>query len=431
MSLACNDVSLKSWVEVPEGSHFPIQNLPFGVFSVQGGPPVVGVAIGEQVLDLHQVAMANLLASIDAPLKDVFASNSLNGFLNLGKPIWRAVRERVSVLLRDGNAELKEQSIPLKTFLWKMAEVQLHRPVEVKNYVDFYSSEEHATNVGKMVRDPNNPLLPNWKHIPIGYNGRANTVVVSGTEFRRPKGQIKPPQADLPVFEPCRNLDFELEVGTVIGSGTKWGTALSPEQAEDAVFGLVLLNDWSARDIQTWEYQPLGPFLAKSFCTSISPWVVTLDALAPFRTGGPVQNPPVLPYLQFNGAKNFNLNLFAKLKTPKQTEDVTICETNFKYMYFNLFQQVAHLTSNGTPLEVGDVYGSGTVSGPVPGSFGSLLEICWKGTKPLTLPSGETRVFLQDEDTLTLTGYSEHVTANGKPLRIGFGEVSGKVLPAL
>lgn len=426
MTLECNDPGLKSWIPVPKDSDFPIQNLPFGVFRTATSSPRPGVAIGEHVLDLRAVAGLGLFRDVDARLADAFSASSLNAFMALGRPVWRAARARISELLREGNTTLKSQKVPVETLLLPMVDIMPCLPFEVKGYVDFYSSEEHATNVGKMVRDPNNPLLPNWKHIPIGYNGRASSVVVSGVDFHRPMGQIKPPNEEMPLFAPCKNLDFELEVGTVVGKETRLGEWVTPEQAEEHIFGLVLLNDWSARDIQTWEYVPLGPFNAKSFCTSISPWIVTLDALEPFRTEGPVQNPPVLPYLRFEGLKSFDLTLEAWLKGKGCDEETRICSTNFRHMYFNMHQQLAHMTSNGAPLEIGDLYGSGTVSGKTPDAFGSMLEITWRGTKPVSLPDGSQRGFLGDGDTLSLRGYG---VRNG--VRIGFGEVTATVLPAL
>jgi fumarylacetoacetase len=426
MTLECNDPRLKSWLPVAKDSDFPIQNLPFGVFRTATSSPRPGVAIGEHVLDLRAVAGLGLFRDVDARLDDAFSAPNLNAFLALGRPVWRAARARISELLREGNTTLREQKVAIETLLPRMAEVTSCLPIAVKSYVDFYSSEEHATNVGKMVRDPNNPLLPNWKHIPIGYNGRASSVVVSGVDFHRPMGQIKLPNEEAPLFAPSKSLDFEVEVGSIVGKETRLGEWVTPEQAEEHIFGLVLLNDWSARDIQTWEYVPLGPFNAKSFCTSISPWVVTLDALAPLRTQGPAQNPPVLPYLRFEGLKSFDLNLEAWLKGRGSADEIRICATNFKHMYFNMHQQLAHMTSNGAPLEIGDLYGSGTVSGKTPDSFGSMLEITWRGTQPVSLPDGTLRGFLGDGDTLTLRGYGVH-----DGVRIGFGEVKATVLPAL
>ena len=429
----CNDPKLKSWVQVPAGSDFPIQNLPFGVFRSATISPRAGVAIGQQIVDLVAVSGLGLFSKLDAdlgvPVQNMFSQPSLNAFLGLGRPAWRAVRARVSELLREGNTELacrvKESGLPLERVLLAQADVEMLLPVRVENYVDFYSSEEHATNIGKMVRDPSNPLLPNWRHIPIGYNGRANSVVVSGTPFHRPNGQTKPPNAETPLFGPCKSLDFELEVATIIGRGTRLGESVSPDEAEDVIFGFALLNDWSARDIQTWEYQPLGPFLAKSFCTSLSPWVVTLDALEPFRVAGPMQNPPVLPYLRYSGAKSFDITLDAFLQGAGEGEEQRICRTNFRAMYFNAHQQVAHLSSNGTPLSPGDVYGSGTVSGTTPDSFGSMMELTWRGANPIALSDGSARAWIQDGDTIVLRGAAEK-----DGVRVGFGEVRGTVLPA-
>jgi fumarylacetoacetase len=423
--LKANDPSLRSWIDIPPDSDFPIQNLPFGVFRTETRDPRVGVAIGSYVLDLYAVCQHKLFELLDMEDPTVFHRDSLNDFLALGKPTWREVRNRVSELLRNNNGEIRDNPEIMADCLLKRAEVQLLLPVKVGNYTDFYSSQEHATNVGAMFRDPTNALLPNWKHLPVGYHGRASSIVVSGTDIHRPKGQTKADEAETPTFGPTSQLDFELEVAFITGQGTALGTSLSTYEAEEYIFGLVLFNDWSARDIQRWEYVPLGPFLGKSFASSISPWVVTLDALEPFRVKGPQQEPPVLPYLDFVGPKNLDLHLEVLLQ-PENQEPVSVCASNTKYLYWNMAQQLAHQTSNGCNLQVGDLYASGTISGPAAGALGSLLELTWKGTRPLTLPDGSTRTFLQDGDCVIMQAYAE---ANG--LRIGFGEVRGKVLPAV
>lgn len=422
--IKANDPSLHSWIEIAPNSDFPIQNLPFGIFETETRDPRVGVAIGEYVLDLCVVAQHNLFELIDID-PTIFHRRYLNDFIALGKPTWRAVRNRVSELLRNNNTEISGDSNLIRECLVRMEEVRMLLPVKVGNYTDFYSSIEHATNVGTMFRDPDNALLPNWKHIPIGYHGRASSIVVSGTDVRRPNGQTKAPDADAPTFGPSRLLDFELEVAFITGRETQLGESVLTTEADDYIFGLVLLNDWSARDMQTWEYVPLGPFLAKSFASSISPWVVTLDALEPFRVKGPVQNPKPLPYLQITGDHNYDINLEVLLQ-PEDGEENSICRSNFKYMYWNMNQQLAHQTSNGCNLQVGDMYASGTISGSEKDSFGSMLELTWRGTNPIKLSDGTERKFINDYDTVIMRGFAER---NG--IRIGFGEVRGKVLPAL
>jgi len=422
--LKANDPALHSWIEIAPNSDFPIQNLPFGIFETDNRDPRVGVAIGDYVLDLLEVARLNFFELIDID-PNVFHRPYLNDFIALGKPTWRAVRNRVSALLRNDNDEISGNSRLIDQCLVKQSDVRMLMPVKVGNYTDFYSSIEHATNVGTMFRDPKNALLPNWKHIPIGYHGRASSIVVSGTDVRRPNGQTKAPDADVPTFGPSRLLDFELEVAFITGKETKLGESITPNEADNYIFGLVLFNDWSARDIQTWEYVPLGPFLAKSFASSISPWVVTLDALEPFKVKGPVQDPKPLPYLEFSGNHNYDIYLEVLIQ-PEGAAETSICHSNFKYMYWNMNQQLAHQSSNGCNIQVGDMYASGTISGSDKGSYGSMLELTWRGTHPLKLSDGTERKFINDYDTVIMRGYGER---NG--IRIGFGEVKGKVLPAI
>lgn len=418
-----NDPSLSSWISVPENSDFPIQNLPFGVFSVSQNPLRVGVAIGEHVLDLSILYDEGFFNQDLMPF-NVFALGNLNEFMACGRDAWRSVRSTVSELLSANNPKLRDNSSLRERVLISQNSVSMHIPVSVPSYVDFYSSEQHATNVGKMFR-PDNPLMPNWKHIPIGYNGRASSVVVSGIDIHRPSGQILPPDSESPIFSACKNLDFELEVGFFNGKSTQLGSRISTAQANDHIFGLVLVNDWSARDIQRWEYQPLGPFLSKTFGTSISPWVVTLDALEPWRRSGPEQNPQVLDYLQYTGDWRIDLNLQITLQTEKMSKPQIISKTSFLNMYWNMAQQLAHQSVNGTNLQVGDLYASGTVSGDTPDSYGSMLELAWRGEKPLVMEeTGEERKFLMDGDTVVMTGWCQ-----GKGYRIGFGEVRGKILP--
>jgi fumarylacetoacetase len=416
-----NDPRLRSFVEVDPTSDFPIQNLPYGVFSSAGSAPRVGVAIGDQVLDLALLQAEGL---IDLPA-GVFADTSINAFMALGPAAWTATRARISALLRHDNPKLRDNAALRARALIPRGRVTLHLPLQVAGFTDFYSSKEHATNVGTMFRDASNPLLPNWLHIPIGYNGRASTVVVSGTPVRRPRGQLKPPGAEMPSFGPCRRLDFELEVGVVIGQPSAMGEMLTEAQAEAMIFGFVLLNDWSARDIQQWEYVPLGPFQGKAFATSISPWIVTREALEPFRVHGPRQQPTPLPYLQQQGANNYDLQLGVDLRTARMNQPATICATNFKYMYWSSVQQLVHHASSGCAMTIGDLLGSGTVSGPDKAQRGSMLEISWNGAEPVVLEGGETRSFLEDGDTLILRGHCQ-----GDGYRVGFGSVEGTIGPA-
>lgn len=423
MSRASNP-QLKSWLEVKSGSDFPIQNLPFGVLKTNDRTARAGVAIGEYVLDLAVIAESGLFNSISFD-KTVLSNCTLNDFIALGKSVTNAVRERVSDLLNPENSELRDNAELKAKVLIKQSEAQMLLPVHIPNYTDFYSSKEHATNVGIMFRDPANALLPNWKHLPVGYHGRASSIVVSGTPIHRPKGQTKADDATAPTFGPCKLLDFELEMAFITGKSTKLGESISTANADDYIFGMVLFNDWSARDIQKWEYVPLGPFLAKNFGSTISPWIVTLEALEPFRTETPKQEPEVLPYLKFEGKKNFDINLEVEI-VPENGKGKTVSRSNFKYMYWNMAQQLAHHTVNGCNICVGDMYASGTISGPTPDSYGSMLEISWQGKKPIQMPDGTERKFIVDNDTVVMRGWCEK-----EGVRIGFGECSGKILPAL
>ncbi|GAB3820119.1 fumarylacetoacetase [Pontibacter rugosus] len=422
--IKANDPSLHSWIEIDAASDFPIQNLPFGIFSTIDRDPRVGVAIGDYILDLCVLGRRDFFELIDFD-PNVFHRPYLNDFIALGKPIWRAVRTRISELLRNDNDEISGNSDLIRECLVMQRAADMLMPVKVGNYTDFYSSMEHATNVGSMFRDPQNALLPNWKHIPIGYHGRASSIIPSGTAIHRPKGQTKSPDMEAPTFGPSQMLDFELEVAFITGRETALGESITPNEADDYIFGLVLMNDWSARDIQTWEYVPLGPFLAKSFASSISPWVVTLDALEPFKVKGPVQEPKPLPYLEFTGNHHYDINLEVLLQ-PEGAAENLICKTNYKNMYWNMNQQLAHQSSNGCNLQVGDMYASGTISGAEKGSFGSMLELTWRGTDPILLSDGTKRAFVNDGDTVIMRGHSEY---NG--VRIGFGEVRSQVLPSI
>lgn len=418
-----NNSQLKSWVEVKPGSDFPIQNLPFGMFMTSQMTSRAGVAIGEYILDLAVIAEAGLLDGIKFDKKDL-SRPYLNWFIGSGKKVTSAVRERISDLLNADNAELRDNAELKAKVLVKQSDAQMLMPVRIPNYTDFYSSKEHATNVGIMFRDPANALLPNWKHLPVGYHGRASSIVVSGTPIHRPKGQTKADDAPVPSFGPTKLLDFELEMAFITGKDTELGESISTARAEDYIFGMVLFNDWSARDIQKWEYVPLGPFLAKNFGSTISPWIVTLEALEPFRTETPKQDPEVLPYLKFEGKKNFDINLEVEI-VPENGKGKTVSRSNFKYMYWNMAQQLAHHTVNGCNICVGDLYASGTISGPTPDSYGSMLEISWQGKKPVQMPDGSERKFIQDNDTVVMRGWCEK-----DAVRIGFGECSGKILPA-
>jgi len=412
---------MKSFIAYSEDCHFPIQNLPYGIFSSSDNPkPRGGVAIGDLVLDLSALEADGLIAS------NYFSQPNLNLFMGAGKEIWSSVRKQIQALLDEGNSSLKDNSELRERVFYKQSVVSMHLPAQIGDYTDFYSSRQHATNVGTMFRDPNNALLPNWLHLPVGYHGRASSVVISGTPVKRPNGQTLPMGEENPVFGPCRLMDFELEMGCFIGPGNELGDPISTENAGNHLFGLVLVNDWSARDIQKWEYVPLGPFGAKNLATSISPWVIPFEALEPFRIDDPVQeNPTPLPYLQCEKNWTFDMKLEVKIKTPTMAKSETISESNYKYMYWNLAQQLAHHTITGCNMNPGDMFASGTISGDEPGSYGSMLELAWKGTKPIQLSNGEERKFIQDGDEVIMTGY-----AQGDGYRVGFGNASGKLLPA-
>ena len=419
--IRANDPSLKTWIEVPPGSDFPVQNLPFGVFRTQSNPaPRLCTAIGNFVADLSVLNYLSVFDELDFP-PEVFLSSSINELMAFGRPKALQLRNRLAELFHEGNTEVRELAWH---FLHPADKVELLLPVDIGDYTDFYSSVEHATNVGIMFRDPANALLPNWRHLPVGYHGRASSIVASGTPVRRPKGQTRPGDDAPPVFGPSKQLDFELEMGFIVGKETALGQTITTSEAEDHIFGLLLFNDWSARDIQKWEYVPLGPFLGKNFASTASPWVVTLDALEPFRTAGPEQDPVPMPYLQFLGKKNYDIQLEVAIRTEAGAEK-TVCRSNFKYMYWNMCQQLAHHTVNGCNVRVGDLCASGTISGPDPGSYGSMLELAWKGTKPVDMPDGSRRAFIQDGDTVIMKGFAEK-----DGLRIGFGEAVGQVLPS-
>jgi len=423
MILKANNPALTSWIEVEANTDFPIQNLPFGVYSDSATKHHLCSAIGNYIIDLYELANLGYLSNLSIN-KEVFNNNYLNDFIDLGKDVTRALRDRLSDLLEKSNNELQNNKDAFATVFKLQEAVNMLLPLKVGDYTDFYSSIDHATNIGTMIRDPKNALMPNWKYIPVGYHGRASSICVSGTPLHRPKGQMKPADAEVPNFGPCKLLDFELETAFIIGKSTQLGESISTEKADDYIFGMTLFNDWSARDIQTWEYIPLGPFLSKNFASTISAWIVTLDALEPFRTEGYAQEPKVFPYLEYTGNKNIDIKLQVAIQ-PENSSETVICNSNYKYMYWTMEQQLAHHTVNGCNVNVGDMMGSGTISGPQPHEYGSMMELSWKGTKPITLNDGTERKFINDNDTVILRGYcqNEHV-------RIGFGECKAKLLPA-
>ncbi|GAB4571005.1 MAG: fumarylacetoacetase [Anaerolineales bacterium] len=402
-------------IEVHPESDFPIQNLPYGVFSTASDPsPRIGTRLGDWVIDLSILDHENVFGA----RYGFFDDASLNRFMAAGRDVWREIRQQLTKLLRENQAPLKKEA------LIPVSKVQMHLPVAIGDYTDFYASREHATNVGIMFRGKENALMPNWLHLPVGYHGRASSVVITGTDVVRPRGQVKPKDAPLE-FTASRQLDFELEMGFFIGKGNELGEPISIENAHEHIFGMVLLNDWSARDIQAWEYQPLGPFLAKNFATSISPWVVTMDALEPFRVQGPEQDPAPLPYLRADSANGIDITLEVSLQSARMDKPQIISRSNMKHLYWSIEQMLTHHTITGCNMRAGDLCGTGTISGPTEDSYGSLLELTWRGEKPIQLPDGEERKFLQDGDTLTITGYCQ-----GDGYRIGFGEVTGRILPA-
>jgi fumarylacetoacetase len=423
MPLTANDPKRTTWLDVPHNSDFPIQNIPFGVFLTRDDIITIGTRIGNTAIDLgalHQLGYFKDIELID----DIFLQDSLNDFIADGRKTWRLVRNRVSNLFLKGNDELRKNKEHCKEVLFRLDEIEMQLPVDVGDYTDFYASKEHATNVGSLFRDPENALLPNWLHIPIGYHGRSSSIIPSGTSVRRPVGQTKPGDDGVPGFGPSKLLDFELEMAFITTATNDLGKRVPIKEAEENIFGLVLFNDWSARDIQAWEYVPLGPFLGKSFASTISPWIVTLDALQPFRTKGPKQDPKPLPYLQQADNMAYDIKLQAAIK-PQGGVETIVTNSNFKYMYWSMAQQLTHHTVNGCNVRSGDMMGSGTISGPTEDSYGSMLELTWKGTKPLKLNDGTERKFINDGDTVIMRAHSEK-----GGIRIGFGECRGKVLPA-
>ena len=423
MPLTANDPKRKSWLDIPSHSHFPIQNIPFGVFLTRDDIITIGTRIGDYAIDLGALHQLGYFSGIDLT-EDIFLQDSLNDFISDGRKTWRLVRNRISDIFLEGNPKLRDNTEHRNQVLFTMNEIEMQLPVIVGDYTDFYASKEHATNVGSLFRDPENALLPNWLHIPIGYHGRSSSIIPSGTPIRRPVGQSKPGADGVPGFGPSKLLDFELEMAFITTDANNLGQRVKIDEAEDYIFGLVLFNDWSARDLQAWEYAPLGPFLGKNFASTISPWIVTLDALEPFRTNGPEQIPTPLPYLQQGDNMNIDIKLEVGIQ-PENAEETTVSRSNFKYMYWSMAQQLTHHTVNGCNVRSGDMMGSGTISGPTKDSYGSMLELSWKGQNPITLNDGSQRKFINDHDTVIMRAYCEK-----DGLRLGFGKCTGKILPA-
>lgn len=422
MPISANNTDRKSWINVPENSDFPIQNIPFGVFITKDDVITIGTRIGNCAIDMGALQQLNYFEGIELT-DDMFMQDTLNDFISDGKKTWRLVRNRLAELFDETNPKLRDNKEHRDIVIFDVKHIEMQLPVLIGDYTDFYSSKEHATNVGKMFRDPENALLPNWLYVPVGYHGRSSTIIPSGIPVNRPMGQTLPTGETTPVFGPSRLVDFELETAFITTDANIMGETIPISEAEDYIFGMVLMNDWSARDIQKWEYVPLGPFLAKNFATSISPWIITMDALEPFRTKGPKQDPAPFPYLQQKGKHNFDINLEVAIQ-PENDGETIVSRSNFKYMYWSMSQQLAHHTSNGCRVNSGDMMGSGTISGPSPDSYGSMLELTWGGKNPITLNDGTERKFLNDGDTVIMRGFCKN---NGT--RIGFGEVSSKLLP--
>ncbi|XP_065853490.1 fumarylacetoacetase [Euphorbia lathyris] len=419
-------MALKSFLQVHPDSHFPIQNLPFGVFKPQStSHPRPAVAISDYVLDLSEIALAGLF---DGPIlkeSDCFLQPNLNKFVAMGRPAWKEARATLQKLLSSTEPALRDNEILKQKSLLPMSNVEMLLPIAIGDYTDFFSSLHHAKNCGLIFRGPQNPVLPNWFRLPIAYHGRASSIVVSGTDVIRPRGQGHPAGDSPPYFGPSKKLDFELEMAAVVGPGNDLGKPIDVNEAKDHIFGLVLMNDWSARDIQAWEYVPLGPFLGKSFATTISPWIVTLDALDPFACDTPKQDPHPLPYLAEKISKNYDISLEVQIKPAGQEDSSVVTRSNFKHLYWTVTQQLAHHTVNGCNLRPGDLLGTGTISGPEPDSLGCLLELTWNGQNELSL-NGTARKFLQDGDEVIISGSSK-----GDGYTVGFGTCSGKILPSL
>ncbi len=424
MPITANDPKRKTWLDTAPDTDFPIQNIPFGVFLTRDDIITIGTRIGDYAIDLGALHQLGYFKGIDLT-DDIFLQDTLNDFISDGRKTWRLVRNRIAEIFDQNNPKLRDNKEHRQHILFTLDEVEMQLPVQVGDYTDFYSSKEHATNVGTMFRGKDNALMPNWLHIPVGYHGRSSSIVPSGINVRRPWGQTMPEGATEPVFGPSRLVDFELEMAFITTDANVLGEPIPVNEAEEYIFGLVLFNDWSARDIQKWEYVPLGPFLAKNFASSISPWIVTLDALQPFKVEGPKPEMEQLPYLQYKGKKSYDINLEVYI-APENSEETKVCTSNFKYMYWNMSQQLAHHTINGCNVNSGDMMGSGTISGKTPDSYGSMLELTWRGEKPIKLADGTERKFINDNDTVVLKGYCQN-----ENVRIGFGECRTKLLPAI
>jgi fumarylacetoacetase len=422
MPITANNTDRKSWLHVPQNSDFPIQNIPFGVFLTKDDVITIGTRIGDFAIDMGALQRLNYFEGIELT-DDMFMQDTLNDFISDGKKTWRLVRNRLAEIFDENNPILRDNEAHKTEIIFDIKDVEMQLPVHIGDYTDFYSSKEHATNVGKMFRDPENALLPNWLHLPVGYHGRSSSIIPSGIPVHRPMGQTLPNGETQPVFGASKLVDFELEMAFITTDANQLGEPIPVEEAEEYIFGMVLFNDWSARDIQKWEYVPLGPFLAKNFASSISPWIVTMDALEPFRVKSPDQSPTPLPYLQQKGKKAFDINLEVRIK-PENSTEKTVSKSNFKFMYWTMAQQLAHHTSNGCKVNSGDMMGSGTISGSTPDSFGSMLELTWGGKNPIEMNDGTERKFINDFDTVIIKGYCEN-----QDVRIGFGEVSSQLLP--
>ena len=421
-----HEPKLRSWVEVEENSDFPIQNIPFGVFCPKsGGDLHVATAIGDYVLDLALLYESGAFGGSEVEGTEVFHEPTLNAFMSMGRKAWKETRLVISKLLSQENGDLRDDKNLRNKVLIHMDDVEMQLPIDIGDYTDFYSSREHASNVGTIFRGPENALMPNWLHLPVGYHGRASSVVLNGTEIVRPKGQSKAPDMSAPSFGDSKRMDFELEMGVFVGTGNNLGDTVSVKDAEEHIFGLALVNDWSARDIQAWEYQPLGPFLAKNFATTVSPWIITLEALEPFRCNGPEQDPEPLEYLINKKDSTFDINLGIYLKTENMDSYDCISTSNYNYLYWDMCQQLAHHTITGCNLRTGDLLASGTISGPEKDNRGSMLELTWGWSEPIKLSNGEERLALEDGDTVMLKGWCQ-----GQGYRIGFGDCIGKLLPS-
>ncbi|WP_299781387.1 fumarylacetoacetase [uncultured Formosa sp.] len=422
MQISANNPDRKTWLHVDKNSDFPIQNIPFGVFLTRDDIITIGTRIGDTAIDLG--ALHQLGYFSDIPLTDdIFLQDTLNDFIADGRKTWRAVRNKIADIFDADNDTLKNNKQHKEIVLFRLDEIEMQLPIQIGDYTDFYSSIEHASNVGTLFRDEEHALLPNWLHIPIGYHGRSSSIIPSGIPIHRPQGQTLPPDVEEPVFGPSKFVDFELEMAFITTDANDFGEPIPVNEAEEYIFGLVLFNDWSARDIQSWEFVPFGPFLSKNFASSMSPWIVTLDALEPFRVQGPKPIKEQMPYLRTKGKKSFDINLEVAIQ-PKTAKETIVCRSNFKHMYWNMSQQLAHHTINGCPVNSGDLMGSGTLSGPTPESLGSMLELTWRGSKTLTLKDGTERTYINDNDTVIMRGYCEN-----DGTRIGFGEVKNELLP--